>query len=50
MSGLALTEKISNSHSTWNLDRLKTTWGNAEGNPLWEEVRATVEMVGVHFC
>ncbi len=37
-------------HSTWNLDHLKTTWGNTEGNPLWEEVRATVEMVGVHFC
>ena len=46
MPGLALIEKISNSHCTWNLDHTKATWGNTKCNPLWEEVRVTVEMVG----
>jgi nickel-dependent lactate racemase len=45
MPGLALLETIMCNHGAKNLDNPLAGWGITRGNPVWEEIRETAQMV-----
>ena len=49
MPGLALLETILRNHSVKHLDDPKATWGETDGNPVWEEIIEAALMVQPTF-
>jgi nickel-dependent lactate racemase len=49
MPGLALLETIARNHSVKNLDDPKATWGQTDGNPVWEEIFEAASIVQPTF-
>lgn len=49
MPGIAALETVMANHNYERLASPKATWGFTHGNPVWEEILAAAEMVGIDF-
>lgn len=49
MPGIAALETVMANHNYQRLAHPKATWGYTIGNPIWEEMLAAAEMVGIDF-
>jgi len=49
MPGLALLETIMKNHSAKNIDHPHATWGQTDGNPIWEEIQQAASLAPPSF-